>query len=239
MRIDIWSDVICPWCFIGKKRFERALEAFPHRDRVEVVHRSYQLDPTAPKGEVHSQREVLKTRYGMDDQRVREMMENVERTAASEGVEMRLLDGLTGNTWDAHRVLHLAREKGLQDAMLERLYKAHFVEGQSIFGAEALTKLGAEAGLEADEIRQVLDAGRYDDAITADVREAQQIGVRGVPFFVIDRRYGVSGAQPTEAFAEVLAKAWSERNPVTMVQTAGATDAEVCGPDACAIPEKN
>jgi len=235
MRIDIWSDVTCPWCFIGKKRLEKALEAFPHRDEVEIVHRSYQLDPTAPRGEVHKQREVLQQRYGLDEGRVREMMENVERTAASEGVEMRLLEGLTGNTWDAHRVLHLAREKGLQDAVLERLYKAHFVEGRSIFDARALAELGAEAGLEAEEIRQVLEAGRYDGAIQADVREAQSIGVRGVPFFVIDRRYGVSGAQPKEAFTEVLEKAWAESHPVSLVQAATG-DAEACGPDGCELP---
>lgn len=238
MRIDIWSDVTCPWCFIGKKRLEKALEAFPHRDEVEIVHRSFQLDPAAPKGEVHKQAEVLQQKYGMDANRVREMIDNVERTGAGEGLDMRLQDGLTGNTWNAHRVLHLAREKGIQDKVLERLYKAHFTENLNVFEVEPLIRVAVEGGLDEADVREVLEAGRYDDAIQADVREAQGIGVRGVPFFVIDRRYGVSGAQPKEAFAEVLEKAWSESHPVQLVQT-GDGSADACGPDGCELPRKN
>ena len=231
MQVDIWTDVVCPWCFIGKRRFEKALAAFPHRDQVRVTHRSFQLDPHMPKGTTQPQRDVLVKKYGMPPAQVDGMMQQVERTAAAEGLEYHLVGGKTGNTHDAHRLLHLAHEKGVQDAVLERLYRAHFTEQQSVFDTESLVKLAAEAGLDADEARAVLQSDRYADRVQADVAEAQELGARGVPFFVIDGKFGVSGAQAPELFAQALARAWEQRAPVQMV-----AEGEVCGDDGCAVP---
>jgi predicted DsbA family dithiol-disulfide isomerase len=212
MRIDIWSDIVCPWCYVGKRRFERALDAFEDRAAVEVVHRSFQLDPSRPKGHTHKRREMLMGKYGLSLEQVETLDLRMEQTAAAEGLEYHLgEDGLTGNTFDAHRVLQLAGVRGRQDAAVERLFRAYFTEGRSVFEPEALTPLAVEAGLDEAEVREVLTGDAYADAVAADMREARALGVNGVPFFVIDRRFGVSGAQSTDVFAQTLARARSHR----------------------------
>ena len=233
MKVEIWADVVCPWCYIGKRRFERALEAFPHRDDVEVVHRSFQLDPAAPARRTEPTVERLAHKYGTSVEQARAMMRRVERTAAEEGLEYDLAKTLSGNTFDAHRVLHLAKEKGRQDEVIERFYRAYFTERESVFDHESLVRLAAEAGLDPDEARRVLEEGTYGDAVRADAAEAAALGVQGVPFFVIDRRYGVSGAQPTELFEQALARAWAEAQPLTRLESA---DGPVCEDDTCAVP---
>ena len=211
MRIDIWSDVVCPWCYVGKRRFERALAAFDDRDEVQVVHRAFQLDPSRPKGQTQKRREMLMSKYRLTAAQVRDLDARMEQTAAAEGLEYHLGDGVTGNTLDAHRLLHLAADRGRQDAALERFYRAYFTEGRSLFEADSLTALAVEAGLDAGDVSAVLAGDEYAAAVAADIREAQALGANGVPFFVFDRRFGVSGAQPSDVFSQVLARARESR----------------------------
>src|SRR5687767_14417465 len=186
MRVEIWSDVVCPWCYIGKRRFEAALAAFPHKDQIDVVHRSFELDPSQPKGRTQNTVQMLAAKYRMSVEQARDMMTRVEQTAAELGLEYHLANTLSGNTVDAHRVLHLAKSRGLQDQAIERLYRAYFTEGQSLFDHDSLIRLAAEAGLDPTEVRQVLESDEYADAVQQDESEAHQLGATGVPFFVID-----------------------------------------------------
>ena len=212
MQIHIWSDVVCPWCYLGKRRFERALEEFAHRGEVQVTHRAFQLDPARPRGEVSSRRDMLMSKYRLTDTQVREMDEKMEEMAAEEGLEYHLTEaGLTGNTLEAHQLVHLAGSHGLQDAMLERLYRAYFTEQRSLFDRESLISLGGEVGLDTMEARQALERDAFLDAVADDVNEAKLLGISGVPFFVIDGRYGISGAQPAQLFASALASVVTDR----------------------------
>ena len=210
MRVDIWTDVVCPWCYVGKRRFEKALASFDHRDDVEVVHRSFQLNPAAPVGQTPPRRDALMSKYGLSEQQVDAMNAKMERTAAEEGLRYDLEGGVTGNTFDAHRVLHLAHHRGRQDEVIERLYRAYFTEKRSLFDHDSLVELAADAGLDRDEVRRMLAGNDYAAAVQRDIDEARTLGATGVPFFVIDRRYGVSGAQPPEVFSQALARAWKD-----------------------------
>ena len=210
MRIDIWSDIVCPWCYIGKRRFERAVAGFEHRAALEVVHRSFQLDPASPKGEVHNHRDRLLFKYGMSRSQADATQIKMEQTAADEGLEFHLVGGTTGNTLDAHRLLYLARDRGMQAALLERLYRAHFTEQQSVFAPESLAALAAEVGLDAEEAAGMMRGDMYTDAVATDLREARGHGIGGVPYYLFDGRHGVSGAQPTESFSEALTRAWAD-----------------------------
>ncbi|MFG2088875.1 MULTISPECIES: DsbA family oxidoreductase [unclassified Spirillospora] len=233
MRVEIWSDVICPWCYIGKRQFEQALDGFGHRDQVEVVYRAFQLDPSFPEGETMDVADMLAGKYGMSREQAVEMNRQMEERAAGVGLEYHLEGGRSGNTADAHRMIHLGAEHGVQDAVVEALFKAHFTDRRSVFDHDSLVEVVAEAGLHATEAREVLTSGRFASDVDAEQRAARDIGATGVPFFVIDRRYGVSGAQPTETFAEVLGKAWAEANPA--LTTIG-DEAAACTDDTCAVP---
>jgi predicted DsbA family dithiol-disulfide isomerase len=211
LRVDIWSDIVCPWCYLGKRRFERALAAFEDRAEVEVVHRSFQLDPTRPKGQTQKRREMLMSKYHLTAAQVQTMDVRMEQTAAADGLEYHLGDGVTGNTFDAHRLLHLAGARDRQDATLERFYRAYFTEGRSLFDDDSLRALAVESGLAAADVAGVLAGDAYAEAVAADIREAQALGANGVPFFVFDNRFGVSGAQATDVFAQVLARARESR----------------------------
>lgn len=209
MDIHIWSDIVCPWCYLGKRRFEHALALFDHRDDVRVTHRSFQLDPSRPRHQPTNRRAMLKSKYQLSDQQVLDMDARMERLADIEGLEYHLTDaGLTGNTLDAHQLLQLAKARGIQDAVIERLYRAYFTEQRSVFDRESLVTLAKEAGLDEAEVRDALEHDAYADAVTADIREARSLGVSGVPFFVIGR-YGVSGAQSADVFTEALSTAFS------------------------------
>ncbi|TVT61985.1 DsbA family oxidoreductase [Amycolatopsis rhizosphaerae] len=207
MRVDVWSDVVCPWCYLGKRRLERALAGFERRDEVEVVYRSFELDPRMPRGETVPKLPLLAAKYGRDEAEMREMEHRLEQLAAAEGLEYRLDGGVIGNTFDAHRLLHLAKERGVQAEVTERFFRAYFTEQRSVFDEDSLVALAAEAGLDAEEARTVLKEGTYADDVRADVEEARALGANGVPFFVFDNRYGVSGAQSVETFEAALAKA--------------------------------
>ncbi|WP_330340800.1 DsbA family oxidoreductase [Streptomyces sp. NBC_00557] len=236
MRVEIWSDIACPWCYVGKARFEKALAAFPHRDQVEVVHRSFELDPDRAKGDVQPVITMLTRKYGMSQAQAEAGEDNLGAQAAAEGLDYRTRGRDHGSTFDMHRLLHFAKEHGRQDELIQILYRANFAEERSVFteGDERLVELAVEAGLDADAARTVLaDPSRYADDVRADEREAARLGATGVPFFVLDRTYGVSGAQPAEVFARALAQAWGERAPLKQAEERGA---DACGPDGCAVP---
>jgi predicted DsbA family dithiol-disulfide isomerase len=206
MRVDIWSDIVCPWCYVGKRRFETALAAFG-AGAVEVVHHSFQLTPAAPRDSTTSRRAMLMQKYGLSEARVDALDAQMTEIAAEEGLQYRLDGTVTGNTLDAHQLVHLAREQGHQNAMIERLYRGYFSEGRSVFDRESLVELAHDAGIDRDTARAALAEGRYAAAVRDDIEAAQRIGVTGVPFFVIDGRYGISGAQPPAAFLEALTTA--------------------------------
>ncbi|MGW7048076.1 DsbA family oxidoreductase [Streptomyces avermitilis] len=237
MRVEIWSDIACPWCYVGKARFEKALAAFPHRDDVEVVHRSFELDPNRAKGDIQPVLTMLTRKYGMSEAQAQAGEDNLGAQAAAEGLDYRTRDRDHGNTFDMHRLLHFAKEQGRQDELIGLLYRANFAEERSVFDDdERLVELAVAAGLDADAARTVLaDPAAYADEVRADEREAAELGAGGVPFFVLDRAYGVSGAQPAEVFAEALTQAWGDRPPLTLIQDSG--DAQACGPDGCAVPQ--
>jgi predicted DsbA family dithiol-disulfide isomerase len=210
MQVEIWSDVVCPWCYLGKRRFERALESFEHADEVEVIYRSFELDPDAPAGETTPTAERLASKYRMTQEQAEGAQREMEQRAAAEGLEFRMGGLRSGNTRDAHRLLHLAKDHGVQAELAERLHRAYFTEQESIFDHESLTAIAVAAGLDASEVRRVLADREYEDAVDTDEAMAQAIGATGVPLFVIDRRYGISGAQPPELITETLEKAWAE-----------------------------
>jgi predicted DsbA family dithiol-disulfide isomerase len=208
MHIDIWSDVVCPWCYLGKRRLEKALAGFEGRNDVTIAHRSFQLDPSKPKGVTSNRRTMLMAKYRLTEDRVREMDHNMETMAAAEGLEYHLTEkGQTGNTLDAHRLVHLAKSHDREDQMVERLYKAYFTEQRSVFDIESLISLAVEVGVDGTEVREALESDRYVDEVRRDLDEARILGVSGVPFFVIDGRYGISGAQATDVFSKALTMA--------------------------------
>jgi predicted DsbA family dithiol-disulfide isomerase len=208
MHIDIWSDVVCPWCYIGKRRLEAALAVVDHPSPVTVVHRSFQLDPTRPLGQTQNRRQMLMSKYRLSAQQVQAMDAQMEQLAAVDGLEYHLgPEGVTGNTRQAHELVHLGRARGIGDAVMERFFKAYFTENLSVFDPESLVALAEEAGLDAAAARQALEEGTYTAAVAAEGDQARHLGANGVPFFVIDSRYGVSGAQSIEMFSEVLTRA--------------------------------
>jgi predicted DsbA family dithiol-disulfide isomerase len=234
MKVEIWSDVVCPWCYIGKRRFEAALARFPHRDAVELVWRSFELDPAAgPSPEQPgSYADRLAAKYGGGLEQAQSMLDSMTATAAAEGLAFRFDLTRLGSTFDAHRLLHLARERGVQDAVKERLDRATFTEGLAVSDRDELVQVVVEAGLDADEAREVLATDRYADAVRADEAQASAYGITGVPFFVVDGTYGVSGAQPAELLEQVLETAWRERTPSPLVPVGGA--APGCDDASCA-----
>jgi predicted DsbA family dithiol-disulfide isomerase len=210
MQVEIWSDVVCPWCYLGKKRFERALAGFEHGDQVQVVYRSFELDPAAPHGVTTPTVDRLAEKYGMSPSQADHAQRQMEERAAADGLTFRMTSLLSGNTRDAHRLLQLAKEAGLQGQLVERLHRAYFTDQESIFDHATLTRLAVETGLDRDDVAAVLASDRYTDHVETDEQMAQALGATGVPLFVIDRKYGISGAQPPATIARVLERAWDE-----------------------------
>jgi predicted DsbA family dithiol-disulfide isomerase len=235
MKIEVWSDVVCPFCYVGKRRLEAALAAFPHRDAVDVVWRSFELAPDAPTETGEPIDAMLARKYGMDLAEARAANARVTAMAADAGLEFRLDRARSGNTFDAHRLLHLAAEKGLGGEAKERVLRAYFSEGRAIGVRDELVRIGVELGLAEADVRGALEGEAYTAAVRADEREARELGVQGVPFFVVDRRYAVSGAQPASVFGEVLARAWAERTPA--LARVGSDEGAVCVDEACTVPE--
>lgn len=236
IRVEVWSDVACPWCFIGKRRLAAALAQFPHRDHVEVVWRSYQLSPGTPTGPGRPEVEALAEMKGLDRDQVRQMFAHVTAVAATDGLRYDFDRTLAFHTFDAHRLLHLAARAGgapLVEATMEALFSAHFEQGVDLGADGALVALAgrvgfADHGWDDARVAAALAGDEAADAVRADLEEARALGVTGVPFFVVDRRYAVSGAQPAEVLAQLLDAGWREANPLT---TLAAGDA--CTDDGC------
>ncbi len=245
MRIEIWSDVVCPWCYIGKRRLETALDRTGHRGDIEVVHRSFQLDPAAPPVPEQTVAESLGQKYGGGPEAGQQMVERVEAVAAEEGLLFRLGEAQRVSTVDAHRVLHLALAQGgpaLQYTLSEELLAAYFLRAENVADHDLLRRTAEKVGLDPVRVDQVLGSEEYADAVETDIREAAALGANGVPFFVIDRKYAVSGAQPADTFVQVIERAWSESHPQLEHvgqqengQQNGQQDGEICGPDGCPV----
>lgn len=234
VQVEIWTDINCPFCYLGKRRFEEALEGFAHRDAVEVVHRSFELDPTLDKGHSDAVVPHIARKYGISEAQAAANERGIGAQAEAAGLTYLTGGRDFGSSFDMHRLLHFALAKGRQEAMLDALYAANFADARPLFGdGERLVEVAASAGFDAAEVRAALsDPEAYADAVRADEAEATKLGARGVPFFVIDRKYGVSGAQPPEVFAQALERAWSDHAPV--LESLG--EGEACGPDGCALP---
>jgi predicted DsbA family dithiol-disulfide isomerase len=210
VRIDIWSDIVCPWCYIGKRRFEQALGRFEGRASVDIIHHSFQLNPAAPRDRTTDRREMLMRKYRLSAQQVEEMDARMTQTAAAEGLDYHLTGTVSGNTFDAHQLVHFAHEHHRQDEMLERLYRAYFVDQRPIFDPSSLAVLAGEIGLDQTDAAAALSDGRYATLVDQDMETARRLGITGVPFFVIDQRLGVSGAQSPEVLLDVLRRAAAE-----------------------------
>lgn len=221
MKIEIWSDVMCPFCYIGKRNFETALEQFSNKNGIEVEWKSFQLDPSLPEVQDSNYTDYLMVSKGLGRPQVEGMLNNVTQMAKGVGLEYDFDRAVMVNSFKAHRVLQLAKTRGLGDAAEERLFRAFFTEGRNIADDDTLLELGKEAGLNETEIRSSLSDERYSDMVRQDIQEARAIGVTGVPFFVFNRKYAVSGAQPPQAFLQTLEKTyaeWREANPEIKIE---------------------
>jgi predicted DsbA family dithiol-disulfide isomerase len=212
VKVDIWSDVVCPFCYIGKRRFERALESFPNRDAVEVVWHSFELNPNTPTNATGSVAAYLAESRGMPVSAVAQMMARTAEMGRHEGLEMRLSESQVANTRRAHEVLHVARAHGTQDVVADRLFRAYFTEGERIGDFETLIRLATEAGLDPAEVRTALDEGTHAQSVLDDERTAAELRISGVPFFVFNDTYAISGAQPLALFTQTLDKVWAEES---------------------------
>jgi predicted DsbA family dithiol-disulfide isomerase len=210
MRVDIWSDVICPWCYVGKARFATALSAFAHHDEVEVVYRSFELDPGYPKDRHETTFAMLSSKYGMSEADARAAESRIAGLAAAEGLGFDP-DRPIGNTFDLHRVLQLGLAKGVQAELVRAVDQAYFAQGRQVFDHDVITEIAAGAGLDTALTGDVIDDGAYAEEVRQDELQARQLGVTGVPFFVFDMALGVSGAQPIEVLTSALQQAWERR----------------------------
>ena len=211
MTIEIWSDVVCPFCYIGKRELERALAQFEHAEQVQVTWRSFELDPDAPARSEHDMYGMLVAKYGGTREDAKARVDGVVQRAKTVGLDYQMDQAVIGSSFDAHRLLQLAKTKGLGDAMKERLFKAYFTEGAHLADTPTLIRLGSEVGLDGAEVAQMLSTSAFTDAVRNDEQDARRVGVRGVPFFVVDGKYSVSGAQPSDVFLGALRHAWGER----------------------------
>lgn len=214
MKVQIWSDVVCPWCYIGKRRFEAALERFD--GEVEVEWKSFELNPGAPTSYDKPLDEQLASKYRTSPEGARRMIQQMTDRAADEGLEFELMESRGGNTMDAHRLIHFAAERGRGDEMKERLLSAYMTEREPISDRQTLAALAEDIGFDGEEVSAMLATDRYEEAVREDERQAQQIGVRGVPFFLVGGRYGVSGAQTPDVLVDVLERAERELEPGEM-----------------------
>ncbi len=228
MHVEIWSDIACPWCYVGKRRFEGALASFAHRDDVRVTWRSFELDPAAPREREGDRAVHLAEKYGVTVDEARAMHDQMTHVAAGEGLDFRFETVRGANTFDAHRLLHLAAAHDRQDAVKERLMRAHFTEGELISDHGALERLAVDAGLAEPEVREVLASDRYAAEVRQDERTAAALGIRAVPFFVVDRAFGASGAHPSPVLLGLLERGCGARPAVAVV-----ADGESCGVDGC------
>ncbi|KIL43735.1 DsbA family oxidoreductase [Jeotgalibacillus campisalis] len=237
MNVQIWSDYVCPFCYIGKRKFEKALENFDHKDQVQIVYKSFELDPNAP---LHADQDMIETlagKYGTSLEQAREMTRGVTQQAKEVGLAYDFDKMKRTNTRDAHRLTHWAASQGKMEEITERLLQAYFIESKHIGEHETLERIAEEAGLNKEEAREILSSDAFTADVEKDIRKASQIGVTGVPFFVFEEKWAVSGAQPVEAFEEVLNKVWEEQQGsglIHMTSKEGSGD-QACKDDSCGI----
>lgn len=232
MKIEIWSDVMCPFCYIGKRNFETALAQFPDKENIEVEWKSFQLDPSAPEVATENQEDYLIKRKGMSREQVQGMLGNVTAMAKQAGLEYHLDKSVMVNSQKAHQLIQFAKTKNLGNEIEERLFKAFFTEGKNVADVETLAQLGKDIGLDENELQTAFTDDQYKFQMTQDIQEARNIGVSGVPFFVFDRKYGVSGAQPAEAFLETISKSfteWRNKNPELKLEMTEGQSCDVNG----------
>lgn len=233
MQIEVWSDFVCPFCYIGKRRLEHALSTFPQGDQVEVVFKSFELDPNAKESKGESMAELLAAKYQVSLEQAQGMCENMRQQAAGENLTYDFDKMVPTNSFDAHRLVHYAKGYGKGNEMSERLFYAFFTESKNIGNHETLALLGEELGLTATDIRKMLRTDEFTSQVRQDEAMGSQLGIQGVPFFVFDGKYAVSGAQPVEMFEQALTKAWGEGNKLEVMSG----DAEACTADGCDIPK--
>jgi predicted DsbA family dithiol-disulfide isomerase len=231
LRVDVWSDIACPWCYVGKRRLESALERFHHRDDVNVVWHAFELDPGAPpeRDASVSYVERLAKKYGRSTAQAQQMIDRTAESARGDGLDFRFDQIRSGSTFDAHRLVHFALERGKQGEMEERLFAAYFTEGCLMSDPGTLSRLAAEVGLPGEEAATTLAGDAYAKEVREDEAMASELGISGVPFYVLGGKYAVSGAQPAELFFQALTQAWEETAKGPEALDAGAA----CGPDGC------
>lgn len=232
IRVDIWSDIVCPWCAIGKAHLDQALQRFEYAEDVEIRWHSFELDPAAPPVRDGEYVEGLARKYASTRVEAQGMIDTMTARAAASGIEFRFDRMRPGNTFDAHRLLHLAAERRLQQPLKDRFFAAYLTEGEPIGDRDVLLRLAVEVGLDRGEVAEVLATDAYADGVRADEADARRFGVTGVPFFVFDGRYAVAGAQPAEVLLDVLRRVVHERQPVPALLV----DGYACGPDGCDVP---
>lgn len=213
MQVEIWSDVVCPWCAVGKARFEAALDDFAHADEVEVRWRSFELDPTRPASTDLDYLQMLADKYATSRDRAQEMVDQMTTAGAADGITFRFDRARPGNTFDAHRLLHLAADRGRQHQVKDRFLAGYHTEGVAIADHGELTRLATEAGLDESDVHSVLTSDSYAEAVRADEADARRLGINGVPFFVFDRTHGLSGAQPSRVLHDVLSQLHTPSSP--------------------------
>ncbi len=239
MKIEVWSDYVCPFCYIGKRRLEVALNQFPHKDQVEVEFKSFELDPNSPKNISQNIHEVLAQKYGMTVEKAKEASQGVGQQAATVGLTFNFDEMKPTNTFDAHRLAKFAKTQGKEAEVSEKLLYAYFTESKHIGDLETLADIAEAAGLNRQEVLEVLhDKNAYATDVRQEESLAQQYGVRGVPYFVINQKYAISGAQPTETFMGALQKVWEEESPRPVLQDLSTEEDVSCADGSCAIPEK-
>lgn len=230
MKIEIWSDVMCPFCYIGKRHFEAALAQIPDADKIEVIWKSYQLDPTTPLEVNYTQAEYLVKKKNFPLEQVNAMLQNVTQMAKNAGLDFNLEQSVMTNSQRAHQLIQFAKSKNLGKEMEEQLFQAYFIDGKNVSDFDTLSELAQNAGLDKAEAQQAFEDDRYEKEFRSDVQEAAQLGVTGVPFFVIDRKYAISGAQPIAVFRDSIQQALKETGVLTNVQGTN-TDGDSCSVD--------
>lgn len=235
MNIEVWSDFVCPFCYIGKRRLEEALAEFPEADQVEVSFKSFELDPNAPVDSDKNTHERLADKYGKSIEEIKQMTEGVRQQAAEVGLDFQFDTMIPTNTFDAHRLFQRAYEQGFGDQVTEQLFHAHFEQSKHIGEQKTLTDIAMKAGMSKEDVEAALTEEKYAEAVRSDEQEAQQIGVQGVPFFVINRKFAISGAQPKEAFLNGLRKALEEEQKTPAFESIGDDGDGVCKDDNCHI----
>jgi predicted DsbA family dithiol-disulfide isomerase len=231
MKVEIWSDIVCPFCYIGKRKFEKALKDFSHKEDVEIVWRSFQLDPDLKRVPGQPVHEYMAKRKGISPEEAKEMYSYMANMAAEVGLHYDFDNAKINNTLDAHRLSHFALENGKQNEIEEKLFAAYYTQGKDIGDLETLVQIGESVGLEAEKVRAILQSDTYKENVHQDQYEAQQVGVRGVPFFVFNNRYAVSGAQPSEVFLQTLEQTWNETEKPKPTPIAGDPNADACDID--------